>query len=284
MTAGQKYQLLSTRSNYCQSDRLAAIRYYVLSQLMFELVQGTSAQQWIILFGVALMLGMSKTGVSGLGLMVVPLLAFGFGARESTGIMIPILIIADIYAVKYYHRSAEWKYIFKLLPWAIVGILGGVLTGRLISGDQFRMLLSGIVIAGLLIMVVRDFLKKDDSVPTHPAFGIMLGILGGFGSMVGNAAGPIFAVYLLAMRLPKNVYIGTGAWFYLIINLIKLPFHIWVWETISPGSLTLDLLAIPAILIGAWSGIRIIRLFSDGSYRIFVIIMTLLSALVLFFR
>jgi uncharacterized membrane protein YfcA len=86
------------------------------------------------------------------------------------------------------------------------------------------------------------------------------------------------------MRLPKNTFIGTGAWFFLINNLIKLPFHIWVWKTITPVALSLDMIAIPAILIGAWLGIRITRLFSDSMYRIFVIGMTLLSALFLFFR
>lgn len=250
---------------------------------MFTLLNEVLLQQWIILFVVALLIGMSKAGI-GFGLMVVPLLAFGFGARESTGLMIPILIVADIYAVKYYHRMAEWKYIFKLLPWAIAGILAGVITGKMISGNQFRILLSVLVIAGLVIMAGRDLMKKSETVPTHPAFAILLGILGGFGSMAGNAAGPIFAVYLLAMRLPKNSYIGTGAWFYLIINLIKLPFHIWVWKTISPSSLAMDIVVVPAILIGAWSGIRIVKLFSEGSYRGFVIIMTLLSALFLVFR
>jgi uncharacterized membrane protein YfcA len=127
-------------------------------------------------------------------------------------------------------------------------------------------------------------MKKKEAIPTHPAFAILLGVLGGFGSMVGNAAGPIFAVYLLAMRLPKNTYIGTGAWFYLIINVIKLPFHIWVWKTITAESLLLDAIAIPAILLGAWLGIRIIKRFSEGFYRIFIVVMTLLSALFLFFR
>jgi uncharacterized membrane protein YfcA len=162
--------------------------------------------------------------------------------------------------------------------------LTGAITGKLISGDQFRLLLSGLVLVGLVIMVVRDLIKKGETIPTHPAFGILLGVLGGFGSMVGNVAGPIFAVYLLAMRLPKNSYIGTGAWFFLLINLIKLPFHIWVWKTITPSTLSMDLVAVPAILIGAWLGIRLVRLFSDGSYRIFVIIMTFLSALFLLFR
>ncbi len=251
---------------------------------MFEVVGNINTQQWVILFIVALMIGMSKTGISGVGLMVVPLLAFSFGARESTGIMLPILIIADLYAVKYYHRMAEWKYILKLLPWAILGIIAGAITGKLISSDQFRMLLSGLVLAGLIIMIIRDLRKKSEEIPTHPAFAVLFGILGGFGSMVGNAAGPIFAVYLLAMRLPKNSYIGTGAWFYLIINVIKLPFHIWVWETISPATLSLDLVAVPAILIGAWLGIRIVKLFSERFYRVFVIAMTILSALFLFFR
>lgn len=262
---------------------MRSIRYCVFSPPMFEILQDVKLQQWILLFVVAVAIGMSKAGL-GFGLMVVPLLAFGFGARESTGIMIPILIIADIYAVAYYHRMAEWKYIFKLLPWATAGILAGVITGKMISGSQFKMLLSGLVIAGLVIMVVRDLVKKTESVPTNPLFAILLGILGGFGSMVGNAAGPIFAIYLLAMRLPKNTYIGTGAWFYLIINLIKLPFHVWVWKTISLSTLTLDLMVIPAILLGAWSGIRLVRLFSDGSYRVFVILITLLSALFLLFR
>jgi uncharacterized protein len=251
---------------------------------MFEVIGNINTQQWVILFIVALMIGMSKTGISGVGLMVVPLLAFSFGARESTGIMLPILIIADLYAVKYYHRMAEWKYIWKLLPWAILGICAGAVTGKLISSDQFRMLLSGLVLAGLTIMIIRDLRKKSEEIPTHPAFAVLFGILGGFGSMVGNAAGPIFAVYLLAMRLPKNSYIGTGAWFYLIINVIKLPFHIWVWETISPATLSLDLVAVPAILIGAWLGIRITRMFSEHFYRVFVIVMTILSALFLFFR
>lgn len=251
---------------------------------MAEILNNINLQQWIILLSVALLIGMSKTGISGAGLMVVPMLAAGFGARESTGIMMPILIMADIYAVWHYHKMAEWKYIIRLLPGTVIGIIAGTITGNLISADQFRMLMSGIVILALGIMVARDLLRKSDEIPVNPAFAISLGILGGFSSMVGNAAGPVFAVYLLAMRLPKNSFIATGAWFFMINNLLKLPFHIWVWKTITPYSLSLDLISIPAILIGAWAGIRLTRLFTDSSYRVFVIGMTLISVLFLFFR
>jgi uncharacterized membrane protein YfcA len=198
--------------------------------------------------------------------------------------MIPMLITADIYAVAYYHRMAEWKYILKLLPWAVVGIAAGAATGKLVSADQFRAILSALVIGGLAIMLLRDMRKKTEKIPTSPAFAIVLGILGGFSSMVGNAAGPIFAIYLLAMRLPKNSYIGTGAWFYLIVNVIKLPFHIWAWKTITPDSLTYDLVAVPVILAGAWAGIRMVRWFTEGFYRVFIMAVTLLSAVFLFFR
>ena len=111
-----------------------------------------------------------------------------------------------------------------------------------------------------------------------------MGLLAGFTTMVGNAAGPIMAVYLLAMRLPKNTFIGTQAWFFLLINLSKLPFHIFVWDTISPASLLLDFSLLPAIGIGAVIGIWIIKHISDGIYRKFIIIVTILSTFLLFFK
>jgi uncharacterized membrane protein YfcA len=240
--------------------------------------------QLVLLLVVALFIGMSKTGVSGLGLAVVPLLAIAFGARESTGLMIPLLIMADIYAVIYYHRMAEWKHIIRLMPWAVTGTLGGVLAGNYISAGGFRTMLSVLVFGGLALMVIRDLMKKSETIPENRGFAAAIGVLGGFASMVGNAAGPVFAVYLLAMRLPKHSFIGTGAWFFFIINLFKLPFHIWVWKTVTPASFALDLLALPVIIAGAWIGIRIVRLFSEKVYRIFVVSMTFLSALLLLLR
>ena len=251
---------------------------------MLQIILDLSLEQAMILIAVALFIGMSKTGVQGLGLAAIPLLALVFGARESTGLMVPMLIMADIYAVLYYHRSANWKHILRLLPWAIFGILAGVIAGAYISHEGFRILLSGIVVAGLGIMVLRERKGSGEKIPTGHWFAAIIGILGGFASMVGNAAGPVFAVYLLAMRLPKNSLIGTGAWFYFIINLFKLPFHIWIWKTVSLPTLTLNLAVLPFILIGAWLGIQVVKAFSEKAYRIFVVATTLVSALVLIIR
>jgi uncharacterized membrane protein YfcA len=106
--------------------------------------------------------------------------------------------------------------------------------------------------------------------------------MGGFATMIGNAAGPVMAIYLLSMRLPKNSYIGTGAWFFFIVNLSKVPLHIWSWKTITVDSFLLDVMMIPATAAGAFLGIWLVRLLPEKFYRVLVIATTLLSALLLF--
>ena len=109
-----------------------------------------------------------------------------------------------------------------------------------------------------------------------------LGLLGGFVTMIGNSAGPIMALYLLSMRLPKNIFIGTGAWLLLIVNLVKVPIHIGIWKTITVQSLLFDVIMIPAIALGALLGIWLVKFFPEKAYRIFIIATTLFSALLLF--
>jgi len=94
-------------------------------------------------------------------------------------------------------------------------------------------------------------------------------------------AGPVFAIYLLAMHLPKNNFIGTTAWFFLIINFSKFPLHIFVWKTINWNSLSLNIVLLPAIAIGAILGIWLVKKVSDKMYRTAVIVITALSAFLL---
>ena len=238
--------------------------------------------QWVLLGLCGLLIGMAKTGLSGLGLMVVPILANAFGGRPSVGLLLPILIFADIFAVSWYNRHAEWKHILRLLPWAICGILLATLVGKSISDTTFNRLLAAMVITGIMILVWRDVRSGKMKIPESRWFAAGLGLLGGFATMIGNAAGPVMALYLLSMRLPKNSYIGTGAWFFFIVNLSKVPLHIWSWKTITMESLMLDVFVIPAIAAGALLGIWLVRLLPEKIFRIIVIATTLLSALLLF--
>ena len=210
-----------------------------------------STSQWVLLCLSGLLIGMSKTGISGIGLMVVPILANAFGGRVSVGLLLPILIFADVFAVTWYNRHAQWKHILKLIPWALAGILAATLLGKNLSDTSFNRILAILVVSGIVILIWQDIRSKKMKIPKSRWFAASLGLLGGFATMMGNAAGPVMALYLLSMRLPKNKYIGTGAWFFFIVNLSKVPLHIWSWKTITIDSFLLDLIMIPAIAAGA---------------------------------
>lgn len=224
---------------------------------------------------------MAKAGVSGTGMAVVPILASIYGSKLSTGFLLPILIIADIAAVIYYHRHTQWHHIIRLLPSTILGILAGTYVGNSISDKAFTWLLGIIIISGVVIMIWRD-IKRVEKIPTHPFLAILLGFLGGFTTMVGNAAGPVLALYLLSMKLPKNSFIGTAAWFFFIVNLIKVPLHIWVWHTITVSSFTFNLLLAPIIIGGIFLGIKIVKMISNKGYKYLVLGTVILSVIFLF--
>lgn len=242
-----------------------------------------SAGEWGLLILSAILTGMSKTGLQGATLLIVPALAIVFGGKESSGLLLPMLVIADIFAVYYYRRHAEWKYLFRLAPFTIAGVFLGIYVGDVISDEQFKTLMGAIILASLALMIWREWKKSDDKIPDAWWFSAVVGLAGGFSTMIGNAAGPVMAVYLLSMRLPKNVYIGTGAWFFLLLNIFKVPFHILVWETISFQSFSINLLMAPVILAGAILGVGIIKKIPEKPYRVFVIVMTAAAALRLFF-
>lgn len=242
-----------------------------------------TAGEWGLLIVSALLVGMSKTGLQGISLLIVPLLALSFGGKDSSGLLLPMLVIADIFAVYYYHRHAQWQYLLKLAPFTVVGVFLGIYVGEVINDDQFKILMGAIILVSLGIMIWREWKGGDEQIPHSWWFSAAVGLAGGFSTMIGNAAGPVMAVYLLSMRLPKNVYIGTGAWFFLLLNLFKVPFHILVWETISFRTFSIDLAMAPFILVGAVSGVRIIKRIPDQHYRIFIIVMTAAAALRLFF-
>lgn len=235
---------------------------------------------WLLAILAAIMIGMSKTGVNGLGTLVVPLMAFVFGGMPSSGLVLPMLIIADIFGVVYYHRSTHWKTVTGVLPSAFVGILIGLFVGKNISSVQFKQMIGLLVILSLLVMVWLEFRKKksDEPVPHKPFIAILFGVMGGFSTMIGNAAGPIMSVYLLSRNLPKKEYIGTAAWFFFIINLTKLPLQIWGWHNISIKTITFNLMLVPVIAFGAYAGIKIVKVIPENIYRWFVLLATLLSA------
>ena len=178
------------------------------------------------------LLGLAKSGVKGIAVFIVILFVYAFEAKASTGILLPLLIGGDIFAILYYKKYAHWKYIFTLIPWMFVGVIMGTYGGNLLDETTFKTGMASLI---LLTTVLLFYLERKPlkAIPTHWSFGSSLGILAGFTTMIGNLAGAVTNIYFLSMRLPKNVFIGTSAYVFFIINLFKIPFHIWVWETID---------------------------------------------------
>jgi uncharacterized membrane protein YfcA len=176
----------------------------------------------------AFFVGLGKGGLPGMGNITVVLLAIALPAKASVGILLPILISADIIAVIVYRRHALWSYIFKLAPSMVVGIVLGYIVFSRVDDAQVRWLIGAILLSMTGVHFTRKWLRRKsteaDRLPNHPLFIGSTGIIGGFATMVANAAGPVAALYFIASGLPKYAYIGTSAWFFLLVNCFKVPF------------------------------------------------------------
>jgi len=210
--------------------------------------------QWAVAIVGGVIVGVSKTGVPGLGILSVALFAQIMPAKESTGLVLPLLIFADVISVSFYRRHAQWAHLWRLLPWATAGVVAGYVTMGKIDDSQARLLI-GIVLVALVGAQFARRLRSRASEPEHGWwFAPLVGILLGFTTLVSNAAGPLMATYLVAMGLPKMEFAGTAAVFFFILNLIiKTPFMVQLGLITEP-SLVVNLMLTPAVLAGALLG------------------------------
>ncbi|HZK34260.1 MAG TPA: sulfite exporter TauE/SafE family protein [Bacillota bacterium] len=235
----------------------------------------------VLLAGAAILIGFSKTGILGASLPAVAMITYTFDAKVGSGFMLTLLVVADIPAVLRYGRFGKLKDMLRLLPPALLGIILGALVGDRLNEAQFKLLMGAIVSGCLLLILYGQIFKKEIKAPDNKLFHIVVGIVSGFSSMVGNAAGPIFSLYLLSMSFDRNKFIGTAAWFFFTVNLIKLPFHIFMWGTITGASFKYTLAMIPFILLGAIAGIYLVKRIKEKHFQIAVSLMTAIAAVYL---
>lgn len=252
---------------------------------MMEVFTGSpiSVNGWIIAITGSFLLGVAKGGIKGIGAIITAMIALVFGSKASTGIVMPLLIVGDIFAVIYYHRHAQWAYLRKLMPWMIIGVLIGVWYGRDLPEAEFKRGMALLIFASVILMWVLDR-AKTYRIPDNKLFAAIMGSISGFATMVGNLAGPFSELYFLAIRAPKEMFIGTAAWLFFITNFFKLPFHIWVWKTVNVKSLLIDLYLLPSLLIGLWAGIVLVRVVRQNQFRLLIMVLSALGAIFIFFR
>lgn len=233
--------------------------------------------QWVVVISAALLAGFAKTGINGTTMLVIPVLAIVFGGKDSTGILLPMLIVGDLFALWYYHRSAAWRDVIKPLPWALVGLAAGTVVGGNLGDKSFIRLIGVVILVCLGILLYMEK-KKTANIPNKPWFYIIFGVMSGFATMIGNAAAPIFSVYLLALGHKKNNYMGVNAWFFFIINLIKLFLQIFVWQNITIRSFSITLIMIPLIAAGAFIGAAVLKKINERTFRWIILGMTSIAA------
>jgi uncharacterized membrane protein YfcA len=227
--------------------------------------------QWSLLVLGAVTIGMAKTGIPGLGIMFVAIFANIMPAKQATGLVLPLLILADVVAVCLYRRHAVMKYVIRLIPWTAAGVILGTVALSLIDNRQAQVLVGGILMMMILIHVWREWgrmgEKLESEIIDHAAwFAPVMGIAAGFTTQVANAAGPIMILYLLAMRLPKMEFMGTGAIYFLTLNCFKVPFMVGL-DMITLDSVRINLMLAPAILVGTTLGRFVVKRINQVTFQ-----------------
>ena len=246
---------------------------------MIEVISQFSTYQIVILCVCALLIGVNKTALPGIGILPVVLLADTFDSRLSTGMQLLMLAWTDIMAVIYFRRSADWRIILRLLPWSLLGLgIGWWVLGYIPPENNAAMkLLIGWIVIGLLVL---NFVRKrldPEKIPSGIIPSAFYGSLMGSTTMLANAAGPVSAIYLLSMKLPKEQYMGSGAWLFLIVNWIKVPMF-WYQGRITREVLLTDLWMIPLLILGGFLGIVLFKRLPQKLFENIVMILVVVAA------
>lgn len=236
---------------------------------MPTLLGSLGVAQWIALMLTAALIGINKAGLEGASIIAIPIMAGAFGARESSAIIMGIMIVSDWAALRKYHAHADLKILLRTLPAAIAGIAIGTLAGKNMPEGTFKSVVGILIMISAALMFVQELRGNRFTLPERWYIAVPLGLLTGFSSMVGNAGGPLFGLFLLSSGLLKNNLIGTTTWFFAIINGIRLPLNIFIWHTFTLSTLELVLLAAPLALVSVFAGARLVQKIPEKPYRYF---------------
>ena len=233
------------------------------------LLTDLSLLQWLTIALAAVLVGSARAGLDGGPLIAIPLMAGVFGARLSSSIMLGIMLTADVAALFKYRSQGSPSHLIRTLPYAVSGIVLGAVVGSRMSEDGFRTAVSILILTSAALMLFQELKRGEFILPERWYYAAPLGLLSGFSSMVGNAGGPVMSLFLLSSGLLKNRLIGTMVWFFFIINTVKLPFHIFVWNTLSGPTLLIDLVVAPIAIASVFVSARLVQLIPEKPYRYF---------------
>lgn len=233
----------------------------------------------------AFMIGISKTGLPGSGLIVVPLLAVVADGRGIPGTMLPLLIVADLFALAWYRQHARWDLLRPLAVWLMVGFAGGIFFFATVgSGAGVVERTIGVIVVVIVLVQLWKMWREDEPRPLSPVATAGYGSAGGFTTFVANAAGPVINTYLAGLRLHKSELLGTAAWLYFVVNVAKIPFYLGLqaWTDgglfFSAESLLFDLAVVPMLFVGVFVGRRIYQQIPQRAFLVAILVLSAAGA------
>ncbi|BDV32123.1 sulfite exporter TauE/SafE family protein [Microbacterium terricola] len=240
-----------------------------------------AAWAWVLLAVGSVVIGVSKTALPGGGTVAVAIFAAVLPARESTGTILLLLLVADLFAITTYRRHVNWRALLRLAPAVVVGLALGIAFLFVADDELVRRVIGGVLIAVVVFTLARRWLRHSvEEGGSHRVAAVAYGTLGGFTTMVANAAGPVMSMYFLAARFPVKEFLGTAAWFFFLVNLSKVPFSAGLGIITVPGML-IDLVLVPAVVAGALLGRWIANRIDQVLFERLVIVLTLVGAIYL---
>jgi uncharacterized protein len=212
---------------------------------------------WVCAVLGAYMVGVAKAGITGLSILSIALFTHVFpSSKQASGLILPLLIFGDFVAVFAYRKHTQWRFLWRLFPWTALGVFIGYLTMGRISDHTAKVMIGAIILMLAVMSYGRRYLpgqQGEGGLKIHWAIAALIGMVAGFITLIANAAGPLMAIYFVAMRLPKMEYVGTAAVFFMLLNLFKVPFMVDL-GLITTTSFGFNLALAPAVVIGAFSG------------------------------
>jgi uncharacterized membrane protein YfcA len=238
---------------------------------------------WVFAALGAFMVGVSKAGITGLSILSIALFNHVFpSSKQASGLVLPLLIFGDFVAVFSYRKHTQWHYLWRLFPWTAAGVVLGYFTLGRISDHSARIMIGWIIVS----LAALSFWRRQTSAPNdeaaifHWSVGAVIGVTAGFITLIANAAGPLMAIYLVAMRLPKMEYVGTAAVFFMLLNLFKVPFMVDL-GLITVQSFSFNLALAPAVLLGALAGRWLLKRVNQNLFERLVLLLSAIGGILL---
>lgn len=244
-----------------------------------------SVLAWTLMGIAALLVGISKTALPGSNTISVAIFAALLPAKESTGALLVLLIVADAFAIWSYRKHANWPVLRRLVPTVVAGLVAGAVFLALASDAGVRRVIGIILLVVIAMTLVRRYTARrggEQQVSRrreHVQAGVY-GTLGGFTTMVANAAGPVMSMYFLVSRFSVKTFLGTAAWFYAVVNLVKVPFSVGL-GLITEQTLLLNAVLVPAVVVGALAGRALVTTMDQALFDRLVIVLTVIGAVYL---